>query len=74
MGSIWKAIFGWEEVLVTYDINLYMKTKNEYNNSGIATQSEFVNNPNSHRGFGSVNQTTMYYLYVKKDKKHRTKE
>ena len=69
MGWLWNTIFGWEEVLVTQDINQYMKMKNEYENNGIETQSEFVNSPSSHRGVGMMNNVTMYYLYVKKNKK-----
>ena len=44
MGRLWNLLFGWEEVLVTPDMNQYMKMKNELENKGIRTQSEFINN------------------------------
>lgn len=68
MSRLWNMIFGWEEVLATQDINQYMKVKNELENKGIRTQTEFVNNSFSHRGIGSLNNVGMYYLYVKKVK------
>ncbi len=68
MGRLWNLLFGWEEVLVTPDMNQYMKMKNELENKGIRTQSEFINNASSHRGIGTLNNVGMYYLYVKKEK------
>ena len=32
MGRLWNLLFGWEEVLVTPEMNHYMKMKNELEN------------------------------------------
>lgn len=68
MGWLWDMFFGWEEILVTQDINRYMKMKTELNNKGIITRTKFINNPSSNRGVGPINNMCTYYLYVKKDK------
>ncbi|WP_097004491.1 hypothetical protein [Lacrimispora amygdalina] len=69
MSRLWNIIFGWEEILVTDDIDKYMKLKAELTNKGIITRTEFVNNQRSHRGTGSMGNVSMYYLYMKKNKK-----
>ena len=69
MGRLWNMIFGWEEILVTDNIDQYMKMKTEMNNKGIETRTEFYNKSRSHRGIGSMRSEVTYYLYVKKDKK-----
>jgi hypothetical protein len=69
MGWLWNMIFGWEEILVTQDIDKYMQVKNDLNSKGIISKTEFVNNPSSNKGIGPILNTTMYYLYVKKDKR-----
>ncbi|MCF8018820.1 MAG: hypothetical protein K9L62_05360 [Vallitaleaceae bacterium] len=66
MSRLLNIIFGWEEVLVTQDLNHYMKLKSDLDSKGIATRSEFVNS--RHRGIGSIGNGT-YYLYVKKEEK-----
>lgn len=73
MSWLWNMIFGWEEILVTQDINTYMKMKAELNSKGIITRTEFANNPSSHRGTGLMNNVSTYYIYVKKDKKGKGK-
>lgn len=62
-------IFGWEEILVTQDIDQYMKMKSEMANKEVITRTEFINKSSSQRGLGSKNNVGVYYLYVKKDKK-----
>ena len=62
-------IFGWEEILVTQDIDQYMKMKSEMANKEVITRTEFINKSSRHRGLGSKNNVSVYYLYVKKDKK-----
>lgn len=69
MSRLWNMIFGWEEVLVTDNIDQYMKVKSELNNRGIMTRTEFVNNAGRNRGIGSMNNVAMYYIYVKKKQK-----
>ena len=66
MSRLLNIIFGWEEVLVTQDLNHYMKLKSDLDSKGISTRSEFVNA--RHRGIGSIGNGT-YYLYVKKEEK-----
>ncbi|MDD3413062.1 MAG: hypothetical protein PHY47_03580 [Lachnospiraceae bacterium] len=68
MSRFWNMILGWEKVLETSSIDEYMKMKNELEIKGVQTQSEFINNPSSHRGLGSLNNVGTYYLYVKKIK------
>ena len=70
MSRLLNQLFGWEEVLVTQDLNHYMKVKSDFNNKGVDTKSEFINS--RHRGMGSKgNGVEMYYLYVKKDAKNK---
>ena len=69
MGRLWNMIFGWEEILVTDNIDQYMKTKAEMDNKGIETRTEFFNKSRSNRGIGFMRSAVTYYLYVKKDKK-----
>lgn len=68
MSRLWDMLFGWEEVLITDNMDKYIKMKTELNNKGIKTRSKFVNSEN-HRGIGSMRHVRMYYLYVKKEKK-----
>ena len=71
MSRLGKILFGWEEVLVTPSLEVYLKQKSELENNGIRTDSEFINNPRagSLGTFGSSSNVCLYYLYVKKRKK-----
>ena len=65
MSRLLNMLFGWEEILVTQDMDQYMKAKTDFESKGIKTRSEFINS--KHRGLGSIgNGVCMYYLYVKK--------
>lgn len=71
MSRLLNMIFGWEEVLVTQNINQYMKMKNQLNDNGIRSKTEFVNSSGGSMNRASMISTksiTTYYLYTKKVK------
>lgn len=77
MGMILCLLFGWEEIMATNNIDLYMKIKGSLINNGIKVQSSIMDaysvRSSSHLdGHHRIN--AMYYIYVKKEKLHIAKK
>lgn len=69
-----RLIFGWEEILVTYDQGLYYTVVGVLNNNEIRTKSnvkiQSIRTPGM-RVASQSNKSTLYYVYVKKENIHR---
>ena len=73
MSTLLNMLLGWEEVLVTSDVNRYSKAKRVLIDNGIKTRTE-TNHIGLGSGSGSFDpggrNNLMYYLFVKRNE-HR---
>lgn len=64
MNLILNMIFGWEEILVTPNIDIYIKIKEKLKDNNIKFNSNIEEGMKSRNDIHSKNK--IYYLYVKK--------
>ena len=76
IGEIIRLIFGWQEVMITYDSKQFYRTKGMLVHNAIKTRSTIVRHMSRGRGRGlplNIDSTAMYYIYVRKDNLSKAK-